>query len=89
MLTFRGQHPYIKATQDAAKSISQRFLNPLYLIDFYYRWTKAGKLFYKSVKILHDHAEKVFCISCRSPTALKRPDRSKQCHCLQFCYVHR
>ena len=20
----------------------------------------------------------------RSPTALKRPDRSKQCHCLQF-----
>ena len=27
--------------------------------------------------------------SCRSPTALKRPDRSKQCHCLQFCYVHR
>ena len=22
--------------------------------------------------------------SCRSPTALKRPDRSKQCHCLQF-----
>ena len=25
---------------------------------------------------------------CRSPTALKRPDRSKQCHCLQFCYVH-
>ena len=22
----------------------------------------------------------------RSPTALKRPDRSKQCHCLQFCY---
>ena len=24
-----------------------------------------------------------------SPTALKRPDRSKQCHCLQFCYVHR
>ena len=24
---------------------------------------------------------------CRSPTALKRPDRSKQCHCLQFCYV--
>ena len=21
---------------------------------------------------------------CRSPTALKRPDRSKQCHCLQF-----
>ena len=21
--------------------------------------------------------------------ALKRPDRSKQCHCLQFCYVHR
>ena len=61
MLTFRGQHPYIKATQDAAKSISQLFLNPLYLIDFYYRWTKAGKLFYKSVKILHDHAEKVFC----------------------------
>ena len=23
-------------------------------------------------------------IQCRSPTALKRPDRSKQCHCLQF-----
>ena len=22
--------------------------------------------------------------SCRSPTALKRPDRSKQCHCLQL-----
>ena len=22
--------------------------------------------------------------SCRSPTTLKRPDRSKQCHCLQF-----
>ena len=22
--------------------------------------------------------------SCKSPTALKRPDRSKQCHCLQF-----
>ena len=22
--------------------------------------------------------------SCRSPTALKRPDRSKQCQCLQF-----
>ena len=22
--------------------------------------------------------------SCRSPTSLKRPDRSKQCHCLQF-----
>ena len=21
---------------------------------------------------------------CRSPAALKRPDRSKQCHCLQF-----
>ena len=30
-----------------------------FLIDFYYRWTKAGKLFYKSVKILHDHAEKL------------------------------
>ena len=23
-------------------------------------------------------------VSCQSPTALKRPDRSKQCHCLQF-----
>ena len=23
-----------------------------------------------------------------SPTALKRPDRSKQCHCLQFAKVH-
>ena len=22
--------------------------------------------------------------TCRSPTALKRPDRSKLCHCLQF-----
>ena len=22
--------------------------------------------------------------SCRSPTALKRPDRWKQCHCLEF-----
>ena len=22
--------------------------------------------------------------SCRSPTALKRPDKWKQCHCLQF-----
>ena len=22
--------------------------------------------------------------SCRSPSALKRPDRSKKCHCLQF-----
>ena len=22
--------------------------------------------------------------SCRSPTALKKPDRSKQCHCLKF-----
>ena len=22
--------------------------------------------------------------SCWSPTALKKPDRSKQCHCLQF-----
>ena len=27
--------------------------------------------------------------SCRSPTVLKRPDRSKPCHCLQFCQVHR
>ena len=24
--------------------------------------------------------------TCRSPTALKRPDRSKQCHCLQFAH---
>ena len=30
------------------------------------------------------HLAKLPQASCRSPTALKRPDRSKQCHCLQF-----
>ena len=26
--------------------------------------------------------------SCRSPTALNRPDRLKQCHCLQFVLLY-
>ena len=25
--------------------------------------------------------------SCRLPTSLKRPDRSKQCHCRQFAQI--
>ena len=41
----------------------------------WYRSHKCGGLSYALFK----------AFSCRSPTALKKPDRLKQCHCLQFC----
>ena len=44
-----------------------------------------GRLSFNYLKSAQSNALfKASSYFCRSPTALKKPDRSKQCHCLPF-----
>nr|CAB3235873.1 leukotriene-B4 omega-hydroxylase 3-like [Phallusia mammillata] len=52
-------HPYIKAVEDLASLITLRINKPLYLIDFIFWNSKAGKRFKEAAKIVHKEAENI------------------------------
>ena len=53
------QPPYIKAVYQLAKSVSDRFLNIFYHIDWVYFLTPAGRRMRAACQVVHSHAEMV------------------------------
>ena len=58
-LLYRGNHPYIKAVKDVGKTFITRLRNPFMMIDWIFRRTKGGKIFYNGLDVVHSLAEKV------------------------------
>ena len=53
------QHPYINSVNKLLPLVSQRFLNPLYRINFIYTLTASGRKFKQACKIAHEYTESV------------------------------
>ena len=52
-------HPYIQAVQDIVEVTANRFVNPLYRIDWIYYLTPAGRKYRKLCRSVHDHSRMV------------------------------
>ena len=53
------QNPYVSAVQELCQLIFTRVLNPLYLSDWVYSLTPAGRQMKKLCNLVHKHAERV------------------------------
>ena len=53
------QHPYVSAVQELCGLIFDRVLNPLYMSDWVYSLTPAGRRMKKLCNLVHKHAERI------------------------------
>jgi len=53
------RHPYVKAVYGLIDLVTERFMNPLYRIDWIYSLTNSGKTMREYCKIVHEHSERV------------------------------
>jgi len=53
------RHPYVKAVYGLIDLVAERFMNPLYRIDWIYSLSNSGKTMREYCKIVHEHSERV------------------------------
>ena len=55
----RTRHPYISAVYNMLKLAADRFMNPLYHVDWIYWLTPSGRQMKENCKLVHDFSERV------------------------------
>ncbi|XP_076810138.1 cytochrome P450 4F1-like [Clavelina lepadiformis] len=72
-----GKHAYIAAVRALSENLTKRFFNPLYLIDWIYKLTSAGRAFYRAADVVHLEAEKIIADRRKTLNKCDHADENK------------